>query len=299
MSSRQPRRRAAARNKEKMLAMKKYLLCMALMLGVAGSLPAQEPADSLAGAAAPQSQPEAVAAEAAAALTEAQLWDKANTAYINSDYHKAIDVYEQILARGLGSPKLYYNLGNAYFKEERLGKAILNYNRALRLAPGNDDIRYNLSVAEAMTKDNIEDIPEFFLVSWLRAVRHTMGCTSWSILSLVALLCMLGLFLLYLLSQRLSLRKAGFYGTLVAFLLFVVTMWFAVAERHEILDDSQAVVMASAAAVKSSPDTSSTDLFVLHEGTTLTITDRLGTWCEVVIADGKKGWLESSKIEVI
>lgn len=299
MSSRQPRRRAAARNKEKMLAMKKYLLCMALMLGVAGSLPAQEPADSLAGAAAPQSQPEAVAAEAAAALTAAQLWDKANTAYINSDYHKAIDVYEQILARGLGSPKLYYNLGNAYFKEERLGKAILNYNRALRLAPGNDDIRYNLSVAEAMTKDNIEDIPEFFLVSWLRAVRHTMGCTSWSILSLVALLCMLGLFLLYLLSQRLSLRKAGFYGTLVAFLLFVVTMWFAVAERHEILDDSQAVVMASAAAVKSSPDTSSTDLFVLHEGTTLTITDRLGTWCEVVIADGKKGWLESSKIEVI
>lgn len=87
---------------------------MALMLGVAGSLPAQEQADSLAGAAAPQSQPEAVAADAAAALTEAQLWDKANTAYINSDYHKAIDVYEQILARGLGSAKLYYNLGNAY-----------------------------------------------------------------------------------------------------------------------------------------------------------------------------------------
>ena len=93
-----------------------------------------------------------------------------------------------------------------------------------------------------------------------------MGCTSWSILSLVALLAALGLFLLYLLAQRLPLRKAGFYGTLVAFLLFVVTTWFAAGERHEILDDTQAVVMTASTAVKSSPDKSSTDLFVLHEG---------------------------------
>lgn len=296
-----------------MKAMKRYAICAVALLGMAVTLQAAEPADSLAGvpdtvqtAAAEGAEGDAVTTAAAAqtadnetALTEAQLWDKANTAYINSDFHTAIDVYNQILARGLGSAKLYYNLGNACFKDERLGEAILNYNRALRLAPGNDDIRYNLGVAEAMTKDNIEAIPEFFLASWLRAVRHVMGCTSWSILSLVALLAALGLFLLYLLAQRLPLRKAGFYGTLVAFLLFVVTTWFAAGERHEILDDTQAVVMTASTAVKSSPDKSSTDLFVLHEGTKVTVTDRLDDWCEVVIADGKKGWLERSKIEVI
>ena len=152
------------------------------------------------------------------------MWNKANTAYINGDFHAAADTYEELLSRGVSSMKLYYNLGNAYFKDDRIGKAILYYNRALRLAPGNDDIRYNLSVAEARTKDNIEDIPEFFFVTWMRDIRHMMGCTAWSLLSLALLACMLGLFLVYLLAQRISLRKAGFYGTVVAALLFLLAL---------------------------------------------------------------------------
>jgi Putative Zn-dependent protease, contains TPR repeats len=228
-----------------------------------------------------------------------QLWDAANTAYINGDFHVAAETYERILSSGVSSVKLYYNLANAYFKEERIGKAILFYHRALRLAPGNDDIRYNLGVAEARTKDNIEDIPEFFFVTWMRDIRHLMGCTSWSVLSLSLLACALVLFLLYLLAQRLSLRKLGFYGTVVAVLLFMLTSWFALGERREMLDDTSAVVMTASTAVKSSPDRSSTDIFVLHEGTVVTITNRLEGWCEIVIADGKKGWLEFRKIEVI
>lgn len=271
--------------------MKRAIICFLLLLGC-GASHAQEPADSLVQAAA---EP----AGAPAQPTAAQLWDTANTAYINGDFHKAAETYEQILSRGVSSVKLYYNLANAYFKEERMGKAILFYNRALRLAPGNDDIRYNLSVAEARTKDNIEDIPEFFLVTWMRGIRHTMSCTAWSVLSLALLACMLALFLVYLLAQRLSLRKAGFYGTVVAALLFMLTTWFALGERREMLDDRSAVVMTASTAVKSSPDKSATDLFVLHEGTVVTITDRLDGWCEVVIADGKKGWLECRKIETI
>ena len=119
------------------------------------------------------------------------------------------------------------------------------------------------------------------------------------LLSLAALAFALGLFLLYLLAPRLSLRKAGFYGTAVAAALFVLTTWFAAGERREMLDDTSAVVMTASTAVKSSPDKSSTDLFVLHEGTVVTITNRLDDWCEVVIADGKKGWLECRKIETI
>mgnify|MGYP002689892229 CR=1 FL=1 len=226
-------------------------------------------------------------------------YDDGFTAYVNGDYHAAAEIYEGILAQGLSSVKLYYNLANAYFKEGQLGKSILFYRRALRLAPGNDDIRYNLSVAEARTKDNIEDIPEFFFVTWMREARHTMSCTAWSVLSLVLLACALALFLVYLLAQRLSLRKAGFYGTVVAVLLCMLTTWFALGERREMLDDTSAVVMTASTAVKSSPDKSSTDLFVLHEGTVVTITNRLDDWCEVVIADGKKGWLECRKIETI
>ena len=259
------------------------ILCFLLSLALAAVSFAQEPADSLQRV----SREAPAEAQASGEQTAEQLWNKANTAYINGDFHAAADTYEELLSRGVSSMKLYYNLGNAYFKDDRIGKAILYYNRALRLAPGNDDIRYNLSV------------PEFFFVTWMRDIRHMMGCTAWSLLSLALLACMLGLFLVYLLAQRISLRKAGFYGTVVAALLFMLTTWFAVGERREMLDDTSAVVMTASTAVKSSPDKSSTDLFVLHEGTVVTITDRLDGWCEVVIADGKKGWVEGRKIEII
>lgn len=275
-------------------------LILACMAGAARSqeAAADPVADTTAEAPAlPAAEPGATASDDAA--TPDRLWDLANTAYVNGDYHAAAGYYEEILSRGLSSVKLYYNLGNAYFKEDRLGEAILNYRRALRLSPGSDDIRYNLGVAEARTKDNIEAIPEFFLTKWVRGVRHTMSCTAWSVFSLVALVCALSLFLTYLLARRLSLRKTGFYGTMLAVVVFVVTTWFALGERREMLDDSQAVVMSLSTAVKSSPDKSATDLFVLHEGTLVEITNRLDGWCEITIADGKKGWLESKTIETI
>ena len=271
------------------------ILCFLLSLALAAVSFAQEPADSLQRV----SREAPAEAQASGEQTAEQLWNKANTAYINGDFHAAADTYEELLSRGVSSMKLYYNLGNAYFKDYRIGKAILYYNRALRLAPGNDDIRYNLSVAEARTKDNIEDIPEFFFVTWMRDIRHMMGCTAWSLLSLALLACMLGLFLVYLLAQRISLRKAGFYGTLAMLLVFVASTSFAVTERRELLDSTEAVVMSSSVSVKSSPDKASTDLFVLHEGTKVRTVSELGDWREIVIADGKKGWVEARTIETI
>ncbi len=228
-----------------------------------------------------------------------KLWDEANTAYINSDFTRSIDIYNRILDSGMSSVKLYYNLGNAYFKTNNIGKAILAYNRALRLAPGDEDIRYNLEVAESHTKDKIDVVPEFFMKSWVRAIGNTMGCTAWSILSLIALVAMLSLFLVYMLSQRLSLRKVGFYGTLVSLLILVAAFSFAANKRSELINRKGAIVMVQSVAVKSSPDNSATDLFVLHEGTKVNVTNTLDGWCELTIADGKKGWVVCSKIEKI
>lgn len=232
-------------------------------------------------------------------LSTDEVWDMANTAYINGNYKSAIHLYEEILKGQQASMKLYYNLANAYFKNRELAQAILYYNRALRLAPGNEDIRYNLKVAEARTKDTIEAIPEFFMATWIRSLHHMMRSAAWTVLSILFLVTALSLFLLYLLAQRLHLRKVGFYGTLVAALLFVLTTWCAVAERSEIMDESRAVVMPATAAVKSSPDNTAIDLFLLHEGTVVEITNRLDKWSEIVLGDGKKGWIESNKIEVI
>lgn len=227
------------------------------------------------------------------------LWDAANTAYINGDYHGAIDAYRRLLLQGYESTKLYYNLANAYFKTGRTGEAILHYNRALRLSPGDTDIRHNLEVAKTFTKDKIAEVPEFFLTTWTRALRSTLSCTAWTVVSLVVLAAMLALVLLYLLAGRIAWRKAGFYGTAAMLVLFVASTSFALGERRELLQTDEAIVMQSSVSVKSSPDRSATDLFVLHEGTKVRIDAELEGWREIVIADGKKGWIEEQSIEII
>ena len=105
-------------------------------------------------------------------------WEAGNRAYIDGNYEKAIEEYSVIIDGGEYSMKLYYNLANAYFKLGKMGKAILYYNKALRIAPSQDDIRHNLALAEAQTKDRITVIPEFFLNRWLRTVRNAMSCTN-------------------------------------------------------------------------------------------------------------------------
>lgn len=290
-----------------MRAMKPYVILALLLITGAVASRAQQ-ADSAAtalppAATTPVTARDGAVAEASAGAAEAAspetLWDAANTAYINGRYAEAAAGYERILAEGLYSAKLYYNLANALFKSGETGRAILFYHRALRLDPGNEDMRYNLHVAEQATKDRIEAVPEFFLRTWLRALRHTLSGTAWSVLSLVALAAMLALVLFYLLARRMVLRKTGFYGMLAALLVFVVATAFAVAQRRELLDARTAIVTASAAVVKSSPDGGATDLFVLHEGTPVRITGSLGDWREIVIADGNKGWIEAVRIEGI
>lgn len=235
----------------------------------------------------------------AVAQTSAERWEVGNKAYIDGNYDKAIEEYTAILDGGEYSMKLYYNLANAYFKTGAMGKAILYYNKALRIAPSQEDIRHNLTLAEAQTKDRIAVIPEFFLNRWLRTMRNSMSCTAWSVLSLVWLGVMLAFGLLFLLALRIIWRKVGFYGALCVFVLFVATTSFAVSSRNDMLSHSEAIVMGTAISVKSSPDRSATDLFVLHEGTKVKVLTEVDEWVEVVIADGKKGWTLKSNIETI
>lgn len=238
-------------------------------------------------------------ANTSASLSAEELWNSANAAYNEGNFEKAATEYEQILLQSLHSAALYYNLANAYFKQGELGKALLNYNRASRIAPSDEDIRHNQEYAEKMTKDSIEKLPEFFLSTWLRQVRGAMSCTAWTILSLVMLVVALTMGLVYLLSQRMSLRKVGFYTMAIAALLFVVSSAFALSQRNMLINRTEAIVMSSAASVKSSPDRSATELFVLHEGTKVSIGETIDGWAEVRIADGRKGWIEDKRIERI
>lgn len=227
------------------------------------------------------------------------LWVKANTAYSNSDYAKAVDYYTAIVEQGKHSSKLYYNLGNSWYKQNRLGKAILNYNKALLLDPGDEDTRYNLAMANARIVDKIDSVPEFFFKTWMRDLAMFFGSNSWAVLGLIFLAMALGGVILWLLADTLAFRKLGFYGGIFCLILFLTSTVFANFQRKRILYDREAIVMNLVAPVKSSPGSGSKDLFVLHEGTKVKVLERLDGWAEILLSDGNKGWVLESAIETI
>ena len=227
------------------------------------------------------------------------LWSEANQAYIDKDYTKALELYNAICKEGLLSSKLYYNMGNAYYKNGEIGKAILFYKRAHKLAPADEDIRYNLDIAEAQTKDNIEKVPDFFLKRWSRSIAAIMDSNSWTYLSIAAFVLMLTSVLVFLLAQSIKARKSSFAVALLSLVIAVISLIYASSQRSYMLSHDKAVIMSESVSIKNEPNKSSTDQFVLHEGTTVHVTESLGQWCNITTADGNKGWIEQKRIEVI
>lgn len=224
---------------------------------------------------------------------------EADSAYARGEYQQAIRDYEVLLKQG-ASADLYYNLGNAYYRTENITRAVLNYERALLLSPGDRDIRFNLQIAQAKTIDKIVPESEMFFFTWYRSLVNLMSVDGWARTALVSLALVIILLLVYLFSDRLWLRKIGFFGGFVLLLLFVLSNIFAWQQKQNLLERKGAIVTAPSVTVKSTPASNGTDLFVLHEGTKVTITDgSMKGWKEIRIADGKEGWIESKQLEEI
>ncbi len=240
-----------------------------------------------------------ISVAATPAATADSLWDSANTAYINGDYNGAKELYMAIIESGQHSDKLYYNLGNAHYKLGDMAGAILYYQKGLVITPNDKDISYNLAIAQAQIKDQINQVPEFFMHRIARNIGHLLDCTGWSILSLVALVVLFGAALLFLLASQIKRRKVGFTVGLIAAIIFAISSLYALWERSEILEHNRGVVMSQSISIKSSPDHSATDLFMLHSGTTVSIIRQIDNWYEISIADGKSGWIESRRVEKI
>jgi tetratricopeptide (TPR) repeat protein len=198
------------------------------------------------------------------------------------------------------SADLYYNLGNAYYRTENITRAVLNYERALLLAPGDRDIRFNLQMARSKTIDKITPEQEMFFVTWYHSLVNMASVDGWARTALLSLALAIVLALLYLFSERIWLRKVGFFGAMLALALFVLSNVFAYQQKDLLINRRGAIVTAPAVTVKSTPAKQGTDLFILHEGTKVTITDAsMKEWKGVRLADGKEGWIEAKQIEMI
>lgn len=226
------------------------------------------------------------------------LWQDGVDAYTNSRFQDAAAAWESLLATGVASPELYCNTGDAYFKLGNYPKAILNYERALKLDPSFADARYNLEFAQSFVQDKIEAVPEFIIESVGRKLCYTLGSDTWAVLFLVFLLCALALGLMFLLSSSIGRRRAGFYLGIVFLVLSLLCLDFSAWQKRDYAKKDSAIVMLPVSSVKSSPS-SGKDLFVIHEGTKVKILDSVGEWQNIALADGRQGWIESSAIEII
>ena len=229
------------------------------------------------------------------AVTKAE----ADSAYVHDEYQKAIDGYEALLKKGV-SAELYYNLGNAYYRTENITRAVLNYERALLLSPSDPDIRFNLQMARSKTIDKIVPEQEMFFVTWYRSLVNMASVDGWAMIALVCLGLAIILALIYLFSNQIWLRKVGFFGAFLMIAVFVCSNIFAHQQKNQLVNRTGAIIIESAVNVKSTPAKNGIDLFILHEGTKVTIIDgSMKEWKEIRLADGKEGWVETKQMETI
>lgn len=227
-----------------------------------------------------------------------ELYRQANEAYKKAAYDSAIVLYNKILD-SVEAPEIYFNLGNAYFKTKDIPKAILNFERAHQRAPHDEDISFNLQLAQTLVVDKINVLPEFFLSQWWKGLGNLLSSNSWALLSMVFFVIVLASLLVYLFSKLIIVKKV-FFG-LACFFVMLSFIAFAQSYRikHNVLDQTTAIVMSSTVNIKSSPDEKGTDIFVLHEGTKVWLLDEVGDWLKVKIADGNSGWIKKRHIEKI
>ena len=223
----------------------------------------------------------------------------ADDEYAKGNYQQAIKDYQEILKAGVSS-EIYYNLGNAYYRTDNITQALLAYERALQLSPGDNDIRFNLQYARSKTIDKITPETEMFFVTWYNSLVNFTSVDRWANTAIVSIVMALLLILVFLFAPQMWARKSGFYGSAVFLLLFAFANLFAFQQKHELETKQGAIVIAPTVNVKKTPAASGTDVFVIHEGTRVDITDRgMKQWRGIKLADGREGWLKTSQIEEI
>ena len=225
--------------------------------------------------------------------------NNADTEYQKGNYQQAIRDYEEILKNG-ESAEIYFNLGNAYYRTDNITKAVLNYERARLLSPGDDDINFNLQFARSKTIDKITPQSEMFFVTWYKSLVNFTSVDNWAKTGILCIVMALLLVLLYLFGPQLMLRKIGFFGGLAFFVIFLLSNLFAFQQKQALDNRTGAIIISPSVNIKKTPAKNSADQFVLHEGTRVDIIDRgMTDWRCIRVGDGREGWIETKAIEEI
>lgn len=224
---------------------------------------------------------------------------QASAFFRNGEFEKAIKIYEELRSEGYEGSSLYFNLANSYYRIGKLGYAILNYERALKNSPSDEDIKHNLAFANLSTVDRIQPLPTFFLFEWWDTLLTSLSVNGWTYIVFLFYIFLMILIVAYFFAKTIFQQKLILFSGLgiLTILLLIVSLLIVKINREENVRGG--VVIEQSITVKTSPDAKSTDAFVIHEGLKVNLEDQLDEWVKIRLADGKVGWVENDSVERI
>lgn len=229
--------------------------------------------------------------------TADQFFESGNKAYAAGDYQQAVEAYQKVEDAGQESAALYYNLGNANYKLNRIAPSVYNYERALRLKPNDADIKNNLVFAQNMTIDAVAPLPQNTFTKWYNNTLNLLSLNGWAILAVILILVFMGSFIAYRFVYATVQKRLFFTTTSVALIFSLLALFFAFRSQMRIKNDRPAIVFSPSAEVRAEPRLSSDEAFVLHEGAKVLILSENEEWQEIRLVDGKEGWIPKTDVK--
>jgi len=233
-----------------------------------------------------------------ALLEPDSLYKIGNQAMLQEDFVTAIENYTQILNQDKSHPDLYYNLGNAYYRLDQIGNAVWAFEKGLQLDPRDKDLKFNLSLAQARVRDRIDTPQSMFVLEQYRALKKST--TLIDIILTASALLMLGTFV-YFLKRYYGWQSIWISRLIITLLVISVFVHLMALDKYyEISDTKEIIIIQPTVDIYPAPfDRRETTLFRLHEGVKAEITQEQPGWLEIVLIDGKKGWIQSENVRYL
>jgi tetratricopeptide (TPR) repeat protein len=228
-----------------------------------------------------------------------ELLEKAEKAYDSKKYKEAIASYEELISQGYRSFQLYYNLGNAYYRNNELGKSIYYYELARKLEPADEDVRINLAIASAKTIDKIDSRENFFISAVKTNLLSSFSTDTWAWFSIISLFVFAVLFFVFIDASVLIVKRFAFTFSIVFFSLFLLTYFLGNSALRAKYDNKFAIITAREVRVMNEPTATATSKFTLHEGTKIRVVENNGVWLLIKLDNGNEGWLKMEDVGII
>ena len=235
--------------------------------------------------------------------------EQADSAYTADNYAQAAELYLKVINEEGTSSKILYNLGNSYFKLGEMGNAILAYERALRLDPSDKDIKNNLEFVNARITDRPGERGTF-VENALDAFSASMMSNTWAWIAFACFVLTLAGILAYLFVNSIAVRKLGFFGGIVTFIVMCCAIFFAFRSEAICMADNVAIITSPSTILSTAPrapQDRNQEAMLLHEGTKVTILDSVSStvdsvrsvWYDVQIDNAHRAWINGRDIEKI